>query len=66
MNTTTQTTFDVRITLGNDAMESANDVAAALRSIANRLDNEHATQGVIRDANGNAVGEWIYKDGIRA
>lgn len=49
--------FTLKIALGNDAMNSPEEVAAALRAVADRLDAGR-TQGTILDANGNTVGTW--------
>ena len=53
-------TFTLEITLGNDAMQTPQDVAAALRELANRLDALAGSDDEqrIRDANGNTVGRW--------
>lgn len=63
-----QPTFQLRIELGNDAMQEPADVALALRDVADRLESIMGfpgTQSVfqtssprIRDANGNTVGRW--------
>lgn len=52
--------FSLEITLGNDAMDSPWDVAAALRALADRLEANAWGDGTapIRDANGNTVGSW--------
>ncbi len=51
--------FTLEITLGNDAMQTPEDVAYALRQVINTLEqigfNSH---GRIPDVNGNRVGEW--------
>lgn len=64
------TTFNLTIRLGNDAMSDAPPIAEALRSVAAILDEsyvgcdpiEPTSPGeygtIIRDANGNRVGEW--------
>ncbi len=60
----TETIFDLRINLANDAMQTPGDVAYALRSLAAGLDTMeygdvwYDTSGIIRDTNGNAVGDW--------
>ena len=52
--------FTVSINLGNAAMSSAEDIAAALRKVAEQLEQgrhvPHQTR-CVRDANGNVVGE---------
>lgn len=52
--------FTVRITLGNDAMRSPEDIARELRRVADRVEGG-ADGGVVRDANGNTVGEFNLK-----
>jgi len=62
-------TFTLTITLGNDAMQTSADLAAALVAVEREILNSDAVEvagqaqvrsraGVIRDANGNTVGEW--------
>lgn len=48
--------FDLHIDLGSDAMQTPQDVAQALRAVAERLDAGPETDGAIRDTNGNKVG----------
>lgn len=63
--------FLLRIELGNDAMQTAADLAAAIIDTGRRLQSAHVDLGenpekwdaydrrhYIRDANGNTVGEW--------
>lgn len=59
----------VRISLGNDAMNSSAHVADALRKIAKRIEEtgyledeelESLTRGVM-DTNGSTVGEWGFR-----
>ena len=53
--------FTLRIKLGNDAMQTPEDVAASLRDIANRLDwGMYRRSGEILDYNGNVVGDWEF------
>ena len=55
--------FTLSITLGNDAMQTGNDVAEALNRAADdiwpngweSMTNQH---GTIFDVNGNRVGDW--------
>lgn len=49
--------FNLKITLGNDAMQTADDVAAALRTVIEKLEAGR-TSGRIMDLNGNSVGDW--------
>jgi hypothetical protein len=53
--------FRLRIELGNDAMRTGEDVARALREVADQVEgfDPFVPYGArIRDANGNTVGEW--------
>ena len=50
--------FVLSIRLGNDAMQSGPDVAAALRKVADRIESDLEARGKVRDANGNTVGEF--------
>jgi hypothetical protein len=52
--------FTLTITLGNDAMQLPEDVAEALRIVADKLPTSFASkdEGIIRDVNGNNVGDW--------
>ena len=56
--------FTLEIELGNDAMQTGQDVAGALRKEAQRLaefckkDLRPGAEGLIRDVNGNTVGKW--------
>lgn len=56
--------FNISIKLGNDAMQSGDDVARALTILAGKLADSYdglalpETDGVIYDANGNRVGTW--------
>jgi hypothetical protein len=51
--------FTLTITLGNDAMQTPEDVAAALETIAVQLRTGIDTK-VILDANGNKIGTWTF------
>jgi len=53
--------FILTIEMGNDAMTTLEDVAAALLSVANKLDNGRSG-GKIMDANGNVVGTFEFVD----
>jgi hypothetical protein len=48
--------------MGNDAMQSRDDVALALKQLARRTDFDRNDEGKIRDANGNTVGEWGFHE----
>ena len=59
--------FILSIELGNDAMQTARDIAAALRQVAGNLgnapradmtDDTHVISGRVYDDNGNRVGGW--------
>jgi hypothetical protein len=56
--------FVLSIMLGNDAMRTWGDIARAMRSIADKIDEPHDDPPVdgdgdaIRDVNGNRVGGW--------
>lgn len=52
--------FKLSIELGNDAMQTSQDIANALNGVAARLKDVGTSpmHGVIRDINGNRVGEW--------
>lgn len=61
-------TFTLTIELGNDAMQSANDIQHALLNAASGVSNAYAAEGIyepiipgdgrVRDLNGNTVGRW--------
>jgi hypothetical protein len=57
-------TFQMTIEIGNDAMQDGEDIARAIRSVAARvamvptIDDDVEAEGIIRDDNGNKVGEW--------
>lgn len=55
--------FKLVIQLGNDAMSTAQDIAGALRTLADKLGTDDyngvlAFDGVVVDDNGNKVGSW--------
>lgn len=49
------TNFWLSIECGNDAMRTYEDIAEALRKVADRIENG-TREGRIRDTNGNSVG----------
>jgi hypothetical protein len=56
--------FTLKITLGNEAMQTGSDIAESLREIANRIetyDSMKFPETKIRDINGNSVGTWKVK-----
>jgi len=55
--------FTVTITLGNDTMQGPDDVADALRTLADNLwTDDTGTTHPVRDPNGNTVGHWQVTD----
>ena len=55
--------FTLRIKMGNDAMQTPEDVANRLLAVANRLNYGMDRQsGKILDYNGNKVGEWEFTE----
>lgn len=53
--------FSLRIELGNDAMQTPEDIVEALRSVARKLEGGD-TEGTIRDLNGNTVGSFEIEE----
>lgn len=52
-------TFHLEIEMGNEAMQTAEDLAACIRYVAGKMQDDHIPiAGVVRDANGNTVGHW--------
>ncbi len=49
--------FELQILLGNDAMQTGEDVARALHEVASNLEWGFLG-GMIYDDNGNRVGQW--------
>lgn len=56
------TGFEVKISLGNDAMRTHEDVAKALGEVARRL-RRGAQHGKVMDENGNSVGTFEFTAG---
>lgn len=60
--------FKLEITLGNDAIQTASQVARALRDVATRLERIGNTSdldgenGKVSDENGNRVGGWRFSE----
>jgi hypothetical protein len=52
--------FTLTIKLGNDAMRTSRHVAAALNEIAKRLRQAGSVDGLVRDVNGNTVGQYEF------
>ena len=53
--------FKLKIELGNDAMQTPEDVAEALEGVASRLKNTGRREGAIFDTNGNKVGAYEFQ-----
>ena len=53
--------FNLDITLGDDAMQDGDAIAAALIVAAKQI-KDGATQGAIHDTNGNRVGTFYIAD----
>lgn len=56
--------FELKIVMGNAAMQTPADVAEALYQLARGLETwdvwpELISDGFVKDANGNRVGTWI-------
>lgn len=49
--------FELKIEMGNELMLNAHDLALALEGVVFRL-RDGESIGLIRDLNGNTVGEW--------
>jgi hypothetical protein len=52
--------FDVQVSLGNAAMDSHEDVARALREVADKVESGDYS-GRVRDDNGNSVGAFSFR-----
>ncbi len=52
--------FRLELELGNEAMDSHEDVATALEEVAG-LVRDYLNSGTIRDINGNTVGHWTLR-----
>jgi hypothetical protein len=50
--------FTIKIEMGNDAMQSPEDVADVLTTQVVPLLEQGFTNGRVHDANGNTVGTW--------
>jgi hypothetical protein len=54
--------FTLKITLGNEAMQTGDDVKEALQKLNfERYWNNDNLNGCIRDINGNTIGSWMVK-----
>jgi hypothetical protein len=59
-------TFKVHFDCDNDAFQDGNrdlEIARILRVIANYVENMGQTEGVVRDLNGNKIGEYYFLPG---
>lgn len=55
--------FTMTIEMGNDSMKTKSAVARTLISVGNRIWKDTTeTEGIIKDANGNRVGTWEFKE----
>jgi hypothetical protein len=53
--------FTLTIKLGNEAMQTRQDIAGALEDLADHFrafEDSKRVRGIIRDANGNSFGSW--------
>jgi hypothetical protein len=53
--------FTLKITLGNDAMQTSGDIERAIRRSITYCNMTPGLEGNIRDINGNTVGSWRVK-----
>ena len=54
--------FTVEIDLGNEAMQSLEDIAEALETIVGEMVGiDQRDAGTIHDVNGNTVGSWAVR-----
>lgn len=52
--------FTLNIKTGNDAMRTTHAIAEAIRRVADVVGAGYAAHGLLRDANGNTVGSWLF------
>lgn len=50
--------FTLNIKMGNEAMQTGEDIAAALHAVAYHVEQHDDSTGSIFDENGNNVGKW--------
>jgi hypothetical protein len=50
--------FTLEITMGNDAMQTRDQLAYALELVADEVHHTTHEAGIVRDENGNTVGKW--------
>lgn len=57
--------FTLKIKLGNEAMQTGNDLAYALKSVSSKIEDNYDKikneSGKIMDLNGNTVGSWSVR-----
>jgi hypothetical protein len=51
--------FTLTLELGNEAMQTLDDIADTLRELADKLSTSYDTEGKVRDANGNTIGTFV-------
>lgn len=52
--------FSLEIDLGNEAMQSKDDVAIAVKDVASRIIANQYSDGPVLDRNGNVVGSYTF------
>ena len=61
---TSANSFTVELELGNEAMQTQDDIISALKNVIRQLPSVAMSKGIavkIKDANGNTVGKWGYE-----
>jgi hypothetical protein len=53
--------FELYINMGNDGMQSLDDIAEALKSVQSQL-RQGKEAGKIYDSNGNSIGSYVVKE----
>ena len=54
-------TLEVKITTGNDAMQTDDEIAQALMRVAHRV-RDGSIAGKVSDINGNTVGSYEFRE----
>lgn len=54
-------TFSLTIRMGNEAMQTPDDLAEALEAVAALCRERAVYPQTIRDRNGNTVGDWVIE-----
>jgi len=57
--------FRLVIRLGNEAMQTHEDVGRCLQRLAKALRSTLMNEDTLRDDNGNTVGEWRFDDATK-